>query len=273
MNLITRPIGIFLASLLAGLLSACATPPPPRGLPLKLTLESPYTVARSGVLDVTSNVLMHADAKRQVMYQQSNGGGGAAVGLLLGPLGVMANASMIEAVTKADVARLKDRLGLDPEELFREIAGPLPVSSPVDPSKLRVTPYILVKKTRADRLLVSSALLIEKQQGAEQWSGRLMYQLPQSYTLDELASLDATGLQRLQNDARDGFRQLFQHASREGQGRLPPARPVKFRSEFFDAAFDMEYAGDLLQDAADILWIRTAGSVYAVRKANISLTQ
>lgn len=257
------------AVLVAATLAGCVTSP--RLMPAKTSLEAPYTVTRSELLDQTNHLVMHIDQERQVLYHQSSGGGGVAVGLLLGPLGVAANISMIEAITKADVARLKDKLHLNPLQAFQEVAGSgRSVLAPTGTSQLRVTPYVYVTKAKEDRLLVSSALLIEQGVGQDKWTGRMMYQLPVSYSLNELASLDEAGQKRLGMEARAGFRELLQQASARQQALLPPERAIKFRSEFFDPRFDFELSGDLLSEAQDVVWVRTGGGVYAIRKAYIN---
>lgn len=268
MRIVARAAGLVLAIALAG----CVTPP--RLMPAKTAIDAPYTVTRSELLDRTSHMSMHVDQKRQVLYHQSSGGGGAAVGLLLGPLGVAANVSMIEAVTKADVARLKDKLDLEPLQVFREAVGAESiVPSPPGASQIRLTPYVYITKAKEDRVLVSSALLVERGVGDEQWTGRMMYQLPTEYTIDRLASLDGSGQQRLRSEVREGFRELLKHVSAREQALLPQERAIKFRSEFFDARFDAEFSGDLLQEAPDMAWVRTGGGIYALRKTSIQLAK
>ncbi|HVE52127.1 MAG TPA: hypothetical protein VNB23_01955 [Ramlibacter sp.] len=102
----------FAPFLVAGLLAACAAPQP-RVMPARTAIDAPYALERSPLLDQTSHTAMHLDRERRILYQQSLGGGGVGVGLLLGPLGVAANIAMIEANTKADVAKAGYRALLD----------------------------------------------------------------------------------------------------------------------------------------------------------------
>jgi hypothetical protein len=268
----TKMITRIAAILLAVLLTGCVTPPP--AMPVKVAVDAPYAVTRSPVLDQTSHVLMHLDQKRQILYFQSFGGGGAAVGLLLGPLGVAANVGMIESATKADVARLKDKLDVDPAALFQEVAGAGATVPAADgSSQLRVTPYLYVTKGRDDKLMVASAMLLEQGLGPEKWTGRMMYQLPGAYTFDELTSAGSATQERLRSDAKNGFRELLRHASASEQALLPAERPIKFRSEFFNARFDFELTGELVKETQEVIWLRTGGGIYAVRKGIISVVK
>jgi hypothetical protein len=257
-----------LVPLLAMVLSSCVTLPPM--MPTKTSLDAPYALTRSEILDQTSHMSMHIDRNRRVLYEQSSGGGGAAVGLLFGPLGVLANVAAIERVTKADVAKLQDRVDVDPHALFQEVAGTNSiVRPPAGSGQLRLTPYLYILKAKGDKLLVSSALLVEQGLGAEKWTGRVMYQLPGSYAVAELATLDASGQTRLRSEAAEGFRAMLQQLSARQQANMPEGVPLQFRSELLDPQFDFELRGELMAESADLVWIRVRGGVFAVRKASI----
>jgi hypothetical protein len=58
---------------------------------------------------------------RNILYFQNYGGGGAGLGLLLGPIGVAANMSMIESNTKQE--QLRDKIAIDPPAVFSAAAG------------------------------------------------------------------------------------------------------------------------------------------------------
>jgi hypothetical protein len=261
------------AALGTALLTACATTPPPQ-MPARTAIDAPYVVTRSELLDETSYMVMHLDDDRRIVYFQSSGGGGLAVGLLFGALGAVANMAMIESNTKADVARLKDRMRVDPLEVFQEVAGRSSiVSAPPGSSQLRITPYLYVVKINEGQLTLASALLVEQGTGAGKWSGRLMYQLPEIYTFEQAASLDGEGTAHLRASVAAGFRELLHHVSSREQLALPQDRAIHFKSHFLHPGVAFEYTGNLLLEAADHVWVATGGNVYALRKNSITITK
>jgi hypothetical protein len=247
---------------------------PGSGAPPKSATASGYALSRSAALARTDHMTQHLDGEKSVVYHQDYGGGGVAVGLLLGPLGVAANMSMIEGITKRDVEQLQGKINLKPRDLFLDAAGQkgLAVSTTEDPAKARVTPYLYISKTEGDMLLASSALLVEHGTGADQWTGKYLYQLPVRYPLSQLAQITPEQTERLRVAATEGFAMLITRLGAESEDMLGKESPVKFKSELLGPRFDFEMQGNLISEDTDMAWIRTFGGVFAIRKSSVTFT-
>lgn len=266
---ISRVVCIALASLL---LVACGTPPRLQSLQPKTQGSPDYALSQSPLLESTSHVTQHLDKDKSVLYFQNYGGGGAGLGLLLGPLGVAANIAMIESNTKKDAELLRDRVSVLPREIFVEVAKRqgLGVSSNSTDQKPKVTPYLYVSKTEGETLLLSSALIIEQGAGADKWTGKYMYQLPLKYSISELSQLDNSATAQLKEAVATGFSQLLVNLSAESPERLAQEKKITFKSDLVNPRFDFEMIGSLISDDGDVVWVRTVGGVFALRKPNIS---
>ena len=99
-------------------LVGCGTPPTYKLRPVTGQSPGTFSLAHSKVVEDERHGTRHLDAAKSIVYSQNFGGGGAALGLLLGPLGVAANISMIDSNTEADAVRLRGKLTLAPRELF-----------------------------------------------------------------------------------------------------------------------------------------------------------
>jgi hypothetical protein len=214
----------------------------------------------------------HLDKDKSVLYFQNYGGGGAGLGILLGPLGVAANISMIESNTKKDVEQLRDKVNVRPREIFAEVAKRrgLGVSSSPTDQKLKVTPYLYVSKTEGETLLLASALIIEQGAGADKWTGKYMYQLPLKFSISELSQLSDSATAQLGEAVATGFMQLLMNIGSESPERFVQEKKITFKSDLVNPRFDFEMMGTLIADDGNVVWIRTVGGVFALRKANVS---
>lgn len=122
-------------------------------------------LARAAALDQTDHMSKHLDEAKQVLYFQNFGGGGAAVGVLLGPVGVAANIKAIDSNTSKDVDVLRNKTDADPILAFKSAAGHSGRVLHEQPNGTasRATPYVYVVKTQQDPdvLAIAAALLVE----------------------------------------------------------------------------------------------------------------
>jgi hypothetical protein len=262
-------------SLLAAfMLGACATgaPPTPQSAPPKTLSSAGFTVARTALVDETNHMQKHVDRAKQIVYFQNFGGGGAGLGVLLGPIGVAANISMIDGVTQKDVDQIKDRIAIDPGALFAEAARRHNLPAGQGGDAPRVTPYLLLSKANETTVLAAAALIVEQGQGATLWRGKYMLQLPRSYSVAELAALDATGTEQLRQAMAQGFDALLVRLQAEATARADGEKAITFKSDLLSPRFDFEMSGRLIADDGQLAWVRVIGGVFAVRKPNIQYT-
>lgn len=233
--------------------------------------ERSYSLSRSPLLDQTGSNMAHLDSDKNIVYSQIFGGGGLGLGLLLGPLGVAANVAMINAQTDADTELLKDKLDVKPLQNFLSSAQGKAFTLVDTPGSAgaKISPYLYVMRADGEQMLLAAALLIEQGDGKQPWTGKYMYQLPEKYTRQELARLDATQQQQLNRDLTAGFAVLLDYLARE----QPPAteRSITFKSAFLDPRFDFDMTGALISQNDELAWVRTYSGVYAVRKSNFTL--
>ncbi len=267
---ITRVVCCALAPLL---LVACGTAPRLQSLQPQTSVPASYSLALSPQIENTNHVTQHLDTEKGIVYHQNFGGGGAALGLL-GPFGVAANIAMIESNTKKDAEQLRGKVSVRPREIFAEVAKSqgLSMSPGTTEPKRSITPYLYVSKTEGEMLLLASALIIEQGTGAEKWTGRYMYQLPQKYTVSELSQLNDSTSAQLREAVATGFSLLLKNISAETPERLEQEQKILLTSDFITPRFSFEMYGSLISNGDEIVWIRTVSGVYGVRKPHITFT-
>jgi len=262
-------------------LAGCGTPPTYKLRPVTGQSPGTFSLAHSKAVEDERHGTRHLDAAKSIVYSQNFGGGGAALGLLLGPLGVAANISMIDSNTEADAVRLRGKLTLAPRELFLAAATQQGLEVVDDaatgvPGRTLATPYLFVSKTDNDRLLTAAAVRLEYGQGADQWSGVYMYQLPSSYQLDDLARLTPEMQARLGAEAAQGFSALAAFIAKEapqqdGQAKGGTEKDFSYKSDLLTPRIEIEMNGRFIARSGDLIWFRSFGGVYAVRTSNIKV--
>ncbi len=262
-------------------LVGCGTPPTYKLRPVTGQSPGTFSLAHSKAVEDERHAVRHLDAAKSIVYSQNFGGGGAALGLLLGPLGVAANASMIDSNTEADAVRLRGKLTLAPRELFLAAATQHGLEVVDDAAagaagRTLATPYLFVSKTDNDRLLTAAAVRLEYGQGADQWSGVYMYQLPSSYQLDDLARLTPEMQARLGTEVALGFSALAAFIAKEapqqdGQAKGGTEKDFSYKSDLLTPRIEIEMNGRFIARSGDLIWFRSFGGVYAVRTSNIKV--
>lgn len=92
-----------------------AQPPPPGGTEIAHAIAA-YTSAEASA----NHMMRPLNDTNTILYEQSFGGGGVGLGVLLGPLGVAANIAAIEGRTEKEAALLHDKVGINPQELLKQ---------------------------------------------------------------------------------------------------------------------------------------------------------
>ena len=251
----------------------CATPSF-QSVPQGLQNKTDVSLVRSELLDQTNGTLMHLNDNKDVLYQQNFGGGGAAVGILLGPIGVAANAVAIESNTKRDVELLFGKTSIDPNKVFREIvldAGFIIQDS--GSASASFSPYILVSKGENEVLYFASALLVEENSASKKrWVGRYMYQIPQNMRKEDLADgLTDEERQDIRNSLKMGFVKLLSVYRKDSQGLLPAKSEITFKSEFVSPRFNFDLLGELVDDDPDKVSIRSTGALFVLPKKYVTI--
>lgn len=261
-------------------LGGCVSAPVNQGPIAVRQAGSEVVLAHSALLDQTNHMAKHLDQNKTILYFQNFGGGGAAAGLLLGPLGVAANIKAIDSNTSKDVNVLLGKIAADPGLAFKSAAARSGVVMREQPDgqASRVTPYLYVVKTQQepDVLAVAASLIVEspldkattrKNAPAEpQWRHKYMYQLPGKHTPSSLAALDDAAKAALQAELDAGYSQILAMMARDTAENAAKEQKVKFKSSFLVPRFDFEQMGNLIAEEQDVVWIRNATGVYGIRR-------
>lgn len=224
----------------------------------------------------------HLDEQKHVLYFQNFGGGGAAVGALLGPLGVAANIKAIESNTTKNVDVLRGKVQADPLLAFKSAASRanVVVQEQSNGTTVRATPYVYVVKMQEEpqALAIAAALIIEspsnkpskrKNAVAEpQWRNKYMYQLAGSYTVTSLAAMDAGAQQNLEMQLESGYASILARLARDTVELAAKEKQVKFKSAFLVPRFDFEQIGSLVAEEGEIIWIRNPTGVYGIQRSS-----
>lgn len=265
---------LFLLALLALAQLACA--PQPQVKPETLKNSRMISIGRSPALDQTNNTLMHLNERRDVLYQQNFGGGGVGVGLLLGPIGVAANAAAIGSNTEADVALLFGKTDVDPATVLREmLADSGLVVTDAAATVPALSPYVLVSKGENETLYFAAVLLLEYgEPGKAAWTHRYLYQLDTTLSKAALAGgLSTAQQQALRKAYREGFATLIGLYVNDIDDSYVAGKPVLLNSELLSPRFMFDLPGTLVEESDNRITVKAQGAVYSLPKPLVTLKQ
>lgn len=259
---------LLVGSLLVSVLSGCASVkyqlPPPAAANL-----TAHKIGFSELLTQTNHTLMHLNDGKDILYQQNFGGGGAAVGILLGPIGVAANIAAIQSNTEDDVEVLKGKITVDPKVIFKKSSEKIGLTlNENSATSVSVSPYIIVSKTENEQLLLGAAMIVETAPGKkDNWVGKYMYQTSVKVSKSSISDgVDAEESKLIETSLSDGFEKIVALYLEDRKGTLITQNPVTFTSDFVSPRFKFEMVGDLIPSAESRVNIRTVGAVYSLPK-------
>lgn len=267
MKILRLAVALFTVTTLSGCVSV-----PPLQAPTSLSSSDNYQFYRDPVLDRTDHTIQHLNQTKDTLYIQNYGGGGATVGVLLGPLGVAANIKMIEGVTLKETAILKDKIRIAPQQQFLKAASEFGIQqNPSTGTANKLNPYVLVEKTANETLKVASVILVEDLTSKFKWPKKYMVQLPVSYSIQELASLDDKKSAELEKAVQQGYSTLLARMKKESSVSLTSEEKVIVVSEFLTPRFSFEMPANLVEKDETRTWVRTAAGVFGVLNNDITV--
>lgn len=167
-----------------------AMPPVPAiadALTFKVAPPVPVDAATAGEtpkrgLAVVANAL-YLDEERRMSYRQDFGGGGVATGLLLGPLGVAANAKAIQNANERESAALRGKLPFTPGDLLGRALAARPAGagagSGVATVQAELVPSLFVTRDANERLIFWAIVDVS----IGEWRGRYSALMPERVPL------------------------------------------------------------------------------------------
>jgi len=257
----SRTAPLALLALAIASLAGCA------GAPVYLAAPSApagHALAAEGLTDHQVHTVSYLDLTRHTQYLQNFGGGGVGVGLMLGPLGVLANAKAIESNTAADTAALFGKFEVAAVAELRAVAEAAGFALDGGAAADRITPYLLVVRTEGEQLCFGSALLVQRA-GAAPWRGVYLRQLGFTVAKAEAEKgLADAARAALQREARAGFAVALDLYRADLAGALVAQGEVRFQSDFVSPRFRFELLGQRLPTHDGSLVVRTYDAVYSL---------
>ncbi len=263
------------ALLLVLLASGCVAPQVSRPVP-KLDTAPAYAVLPPPVPDEKrfNHMLQPLDDAKLVVYNNNFGGGGAAVGVLFGPLGVAANIKAIKNATTADVALLHGKLPVQPIALFQDVVQATPDLAPAagGAPAVRLIPEVLVVKTKGELLRFGCTLWVDFTPVGTSWGRTYVFQTAFAAPKEQVAQgLAPEQLQQLEQELRAGYAALAAAYLDDLHGKAEPLRDVTFKSEYVTPRIVLDLLGKELPGPADRLVVRTARVTYSLPRTNVEV--
>jgi len=236
--------------------------PPPGGI------EVAHTVAAYTSAEASANHMMRPlNDANTILYEQSFGGGGVGLGVLLGPLGVAANIAAIKARTEKEAALLHDKLGIDPQELLEQAlaASELKIVNAGEPQAATIKPVLDVVSMGDHDLRFAVTLKVDRRSSGKEWTGSYLWQLDTTYTREAVAGgLSDADRQALEQETSGALKELVAIYVQDAKEALPNGAPVRFHCTFLAPRFKLTYNGVNIAGPAGRLTARLPNMVVSL---------
>ena len=236
-------------------LKLAEVPPQLRQQPVQLSSTRPAAVRVSpGSIEVPGHSV----------YLKQTAGGSLAVGLLFGPLGVMANAANIERLTNELKEASKGSSLLQTDALEEaSVAWSMAPASP-DAKSLQLMPYVILypDDDRKNVTVIAGAEMVAPAlPDGVPWGGIYNHVLATPLGFDALQKpMTAGALEAFRQELREAFRQVLVEVRRDQAPRQPPRKLALIWAPALKATL-MGFAGfasgDVETDASGRLVIRS----------------
>ena len=255
--------------------SATAKAPQPQPAPVidvgMTHAVSAYTVAEASA----SHMMRPLNDARTVLYEQSYGGGGVGLGLLLGPLGVAANVAAIKSRTEKEAAELYGKLAIDPQALLASALANTDlkvVTAADDPHAALLKPLLDVVSMGDQTLRFGAVLHVDHNPAGKNWVGHYLWQLPTVYPRAAVVQgLSDADRQALEQQATVAFGELVQLYMKDAAGALTNGATVGFHAPFMAPRFGFRYVANVVPGPQDRLTARMPTMLVSFPKDLITL--
>ncbi|WP_158300871.1 hypothetical protein [Chromobacterium sp. ATCC 53434] len=228
--------------------------------------EVAFSVERPQKQDV--NPRLYEVPGHSIFLQQTSGGS-LAVGLLLGPLGVLANSMNIDRLTRemGESGKMSSLYQLDARQEAIEAIGPQVKQLNVGAGSHQVAlkPYMVywIGDEKAGirvllHLRAQSSFVSEGQ--SKPWTGEYVLALKDALPMDVLHRDDAVLMQTLRDNVREGYRELFVELGRDFSSGPQAKRDVAWVQS---PILGIGMAGDVESNAQGHMVLRSLwGGIY-----------
>lgn len=242
------------------LVAGCTSAPQyqsPAPLITKENSES-YKLFKHDGVNTASHVQVHLDEAKDIAYVQSFGGGGVALGVAFGPLGVLANISMIQAETNSDLTQLYNKIPIPVSAMFTEAASAKSIHYD-DNAEGRFHPFMMVVRDENETLRMGTALIVELPQAdGKVWSGRYTHQTAVHVPLKNVADgLDESEYKTIYDAIQQSFNELTDIYQQDRLGQLTDHEQILVNSTFLTPRITIELNGVLLKQDENRVLVRS----------------
>jgi hypothetical protein len=223
-----------------------------------------------------THMLRPLNADNTILYEQNFGGGGAGVGVLLGPLGVAANIAAIKGRTEKESGEIFGKLSLEVLPAARAAleAQGLGLTDSADASRAVIKPALNLTSIDGENIQCSVSLFIDHNPVGRKWTGRYVYQLSPTFARSAIASgLAEAELEQLRQQMVAGFAEVARLYAADARGELKDDKQVKFWSDYLSMRFDYQYVGMEIPGDADRLLVRMPLAVFSLVREQVRFTK
>jgi hypothetical protein len=214
------------------------------------------------------------NASNSILYEQQFGGGGAGVGVLLGPLGVAANVAAIKKRTEAETQALFDKVALDPVALLAGLLGEATFAraSETSPTTFTMKPVVRIVSDGKENVWIAAA--IDVSDSAVPWTGKYLAQLSGTWPRAELANgLSPERSQELEAQVKAALREALHLYLDDAAGKLNGTDKVNFAAPLLSPRIKFQFYGMVLpsDDARKVF--RSTGAIFSFPAAQAEVTK
>lgn len=199
-----------------------------------------------------------------------------ALGVLLGPIGVLANMSMIKSVTEDDAKQLHGMIPIDTVKVFQKYVPQdqyLSSSRDVNGEGL-LSPYLLVEKIDDEHFRCSALLIVDLNPAGTKWTRQYMYELQDVYTKYQLTSgLSDSQLASLTADLGGGLQWAMATYLLDAKGSFSPREKETIKSDFLTPRNQIPMTGYGYDAGPNRIGFATAAAVYSLSPDGVTITK
>ncbi|MGI0152494.1 hypothetical protein ACQ661_02310 [Pseudidiomarina sp. WS423] len=232
---------------------------------LNANQEISYQLFTNESVKTASHMQVHLDEAKDIAYVQSFGGGGVAVGVAFGPLGVLANIGMIQAETDADLEQLYGKLPLPVADMFSQAATKQAMQHNAN-SEVRFHPFVLVVRDEDEMLRMGTALIVEVAQAdGSVWGGRYTHQTSLHLPLADIADgMNDTEHTTVHGALEQSFEEILALYLNDRMGNYIESDHVVISSTFLSPRFKLEVNGKVLERHSDRVTLRSGAGLISL---------
>jgi len=233
-------------------------------------LIATYSVNEAAV----SHMIRPLNASNSILYEQQFGGGGAGLGVLLGPLGVAANVAAIKKRTETESQTLFDKVALDPVALLTSLLDEAAIAraSQTSATTFSMKPHVNIVSEGNENVWFAAG--IDVSDSAKPWTGRYLAQLPGEWSRSELANgLSPERAHALEEQVKAALREALHLYIDDAAGKLKGTDKVNFAAPFMSPRFKFQSYGMVIPSDEARKVFRSLGGIFSFPAGQAEVTK